>query len=464
MQYRDGQSLELVTVEERTTMKPDTPKVTAPNHAGRVCALDIIQGILDRGEDAMKQRYQDPKILTRTDVARPFYYILVSVPVVTPEGLRRKRQSFQLGFCDEITMREAKSRKQQILAPINAGNSIIQSQIRFRDLARKFEEARIPQLGAATQAKYRAHLQNHVLPAFRDMLLCEITKPTIEVWLNKKAEPQNITVQRNGVEAIVEREGLGWWARQDLRNLLSAIFTQATEWKLWDGANPCEGVNVGKKKVKRTKRIPGPEDLTKFLESIPDTAIIGADGAGLIVVVAVVAGLRVSEVLGLQVGDVDARGETLHVERRQHRGDVDDPKSEASRRVRQVGALASQLLRYATGRGPDDFIFLRKDGRMLDDRDLQQHVFRPAAEAVGIYHPGFGMHTFRRLNVTWRQEVGATPLEAQKAAGHASLDMTYLYTQTDEAREREHVGRILDRLKNTKDATLAAMPTGGPVQ
>ena len=47
------------------------------------------------------------------------------------------------------------------------------------------------------------------------------------------------------------------------------------------------------------------------------------------------------------------------------------------------------------------------------------------------------MHTFRRLNVNWRQEAGATPIEAQKAAGHASLDMTFLYTQTDEAREQE---------------------------
>jgi integrase len=361
-------------------------------------------------------------------------------------------------------MREAKARKQQILAPINAGRCLIQSQIPFRDLARKFEDARIPQLGAATQAKYRAHLQNHVLPAFSDMLLCEITKPAIEAWLNKSGEAQTVTVKRNGVDATVEREGLSWWARMDLRNLLSAIFTKAAEWSLWDGRNPCEGVSVGKKKVKRAKRIPGPEDLTKFLESIPDTAIIGAAGARLIVVTAVVAGLRVSEVLGLQVGDIDARAATLHVERRQHRGDIDDPKSESARRVRQVGSFALELLRYAAGRGPEDFIFQRKDGRLLDDRDLQQHVFRPAAEAAGIYFEGFGMHTFRRLNVTWRQEVGATPLEAQKAAGHASLDMTFLYTQTDEARERDHVARILDRLKTTKDAALAAMPSGGPIQ
>jgi integrase len=413
-----------------------------------VSALDIIQSILGRGEDAMpNQRYQDPKILTRKDVSRPFYYILAALPVVTATGIKRKRQSFQLGFCDEISMRQANSRKQQILAPINAGRFIVQSQVPFRDVARKFEECRIPQLGAATQAKYRAHLENHVLPAFGDMLLCDITKPAIEAWINKKAEPQTVTVERDGAPVVIERDGLGWWARTDLRNLLSAIFSKAAEWNLWDGKNPCEGVNVGKKKVRRSKRIPTPDDLLRFLEAIPDTAIISADGAQLIAVTAVVAGLRVSEVLGLQAGDIEATTETLRVERRQHRGDIDDPKSEASRRTRQVSGLAGELLRYAGRRAKDEFIFIRKDGRMIDDRDLQQHVFRPAAEAVSIYFEGFGMHSFRRLNVTWRQQEGATPMEAQKAAGHASLAMTYLYTQTEEAREREQVGRIWDRVK-----------------
>jgi integrase len=301
------------------------------------------------------------------------------------------------------------------------------------------------------------------------MLLCEITKPTIEAWLNSKAATQTVSVKRNGVEATTEREGLSWWARMDLRNLLSAIFTKAAEWSLWDGRNPCEGVSVGKKKVKRAKRIPGPDDLMKFLEAIPDTSIIGADGARLIVISAVVAGLRVSEVLGLQPGDIDVRAETLHVERRQHRGDIDNPKSESARRIRQVGALAHELLRFAASSGPDDFIFLRKDGRLLDDRDLQQHVFRPAAEAASIYFEGFGMHTFRRLNVTWRQEVGATPFEAQKAAGHASLDMTFLYTQVDDARERQHVNSILDRLKPGAEpqpnaTQLATMAAAGGVQ
>jgi len=68
------------------------------------------------------------------------------------------------------------------------------------------------------------------------------------------------------------------------------------------------------------------------------------------------------------------------------------------------------------------------------------------------------MHVFRRLNVTWRQQAGATPVEAQKAAGHASLDMTMLYTQTEEEREREHVEKIMERLgMPTKKASVEGL-------
>ena len=98
---------------------------------------------------------------------------------------------------------------------------------------------------------------------------------------------------------------------------------------------------------------------------------------------------------------------------------------------------------------------------------LQRDVFRPAAEAVGIYHEGFGMHVFRRLNVTWRQTIGgAAPVEAQKQAGHASLDTTMLYTQTETEREREQVNRILDHLRRGKKQpeNFAKMNATGGVQ
>ena len=64
-----------------------------------------------------------------------------------------------------------------------------------------------------------------------------------------------------------------------------------------------------------------------------------------------------------------------------------------------------------------------------------------------LYYQGFGWHAFRRQNITWRQQVGgATPLEAQRAAGHGSLDMTYLYTLNDAEREGSQVQAMFDKL------------------
>jgi hypothetical protein len=83
-------------------------------------------------------------------------------------------------------------------------------------------------------------------------------------------------------------------------------------------------------------------------------------------------------------------------------------------------------------------------GRKLANSKSSSHLLPTSSVALAVRSDrAFITHS----RITWRQKVGATPIEAQKAAGHASLDMTFLYTQTDEAREREHVRRILERLK-----------------
>jgi integrase len=413
------------------------------------------------------QRWQDPKIETRKDVGRPFYFIRPFVPVVTPEGIVRKQKSIPLGFCDELSKRKAESKKQEVMATVNQGRFILQSQIPFKEIMTRFLDIRLPQLGAATRAKYRTHIENHIEPAFGKLRMCDIDRPTVEAWLNHVAEPTTIT-RKDG--AKVEKAGLGWWARQDLRNILSAIFTKAAEWKLWQGENPCVGVDVGRKRERREKKIPTPEQLAAFLDAIVDTAICGAAQSRLMVRTAVIAGVRVSEVLGLQGRDINTENQTIEVRRRWHRGDLDEPKSENSKRIRQIGGVAAELAALGAGKKPDAFLFARDDGSPPDDRDLQQHVFRPAAEAVGIYHPGFGMHTFRRLNISWRQEVGATPFEAMKAAGHAKPTTTWDYTVTDAQREREHVTKMLGRLSaqgNDRAQTGAELLTAeakGPVQ
>ncbi len=373
------------------------------------------------------QKFQDPKIETRTDAVRPYYCIRPFVPVMTDEGLVRRQKRIPLGFVDETSMREAKQRKQEIMAGVNAGKFLVQSQLPFSAILQRFRDVRLPQIGASTRAKYSNHLDNHIEPAFKDLRMCDIDKPTVEVFLNDKAAA-----------------GLAHWTLLDLRNLGSAIWTKAIEWKLFQGENPWRGLKVGGEVEIREKNIPKAGDLRSFISALPETRIATHRAAELMVLVSVSTGLRVSEVLGLQPRDIGREDRTLEVHRRWHRGDVAAPKTKASRRRHEILGLADMLLEFASGKADEEFIFGRadRDGRPPDDRDLQQHVFRPAAEAVKIYHPGFGMHSFRRVNITWRQHAGASSIEAQKGAGHSRPATTWMYTIEDAEREKQHVAWI----------------------
>jgi integrase len=374
--------------------------------------LNVLHSLLEGGVD---MRVQDPKLL-EGGTGRKYWWIRVFVPVVQPDGsIVRERRSVRLGWCDEMTKSDAKRAKASQLCAVNAGPIVIQSQVPFSALVEKYKAARLPQMGAATQAKYTCHLKNHILPAFGKMRLMDIDRQTVEAWLASKSE-------------------YGLATRLDMRSILSALFTAAEEWRLWSGDNPVHRVKVGRGGPVREKRYVTPEQMTRFLNCLPETCILPAPRARLLARLALVSGLRVSECLGLQAEDIDPSAETVTVRRRAHRGSVAEPKSRDSRRTVTVGSIAGELLR---GGEPKSVWIFSRGGETLDDRDLQQYVWRPAATTANVYHEGFGLHTLRRMSITWAQEMGASTIEAQKRAGHSKASMTALYTVMGSERERE---------------------------
>jgi integrase len=56
--------------------------------------------------------------------------------------------------------------------------------------------------------------------------------------------------------------------------------------------------------------------------------------------------------------------------------------------------------------------------------------------------PGFGPHSLRRANITWRQEVGGSSIEASKISGHANTKITEEYTIVQLKRQDELTRRI----------------------
>jgi len=95
-----------------------------------------------------------------------------------------------------------------------------------------------------------------------------------------------------------------------------------------------------------------------------------------------------------------------------------------------------------------------------------------AAQDEGCDFPGLGPHSFGRREITWRQEVGASAIEAQKIAGHRSVEMTGEYTFVGISRQDELTRAIQEKLaaagkKNDQAAEQTprdggAGPAGGP--
>lgn len=370
--------------------------------------------------DNWGMRFQDPSI-TQTRGKHPKWIIRPVVPLLTATGYERRQKTITLGRVSEMTPKQAQREKQRVMAEINGGGAVITAQVKLSELVTRYKEARMPLLASSTQAKHLAHLKNHIAE-LETLTLMEVSPALVQSWLMKK--------------------DLAAATRADLRNLLSALFEQARRWRMWEGENPISLVDIGRMAPVREKKIPTEAQVRQLREALDccgsvTRGIRGPD-VRLIVDVVIATGWRISEVLGLRQDAIN--GEVLEAKRRWHRGDWSDTKTVAGRRWNWVGLLADEL------RGRGELVFRAEDGHPPDDRDLHQHILRPCAKAVGCYWPGFGFHSFRRLNVSWRAEAGAHPFEIAKAAGHSKVDMSLQYFTRNE-REVDVVEKIRRRVQ-----------------
>ncbi len=369
-----------------------------------------------------RREFQMPSVLRR-EGPRPYWYIRYRRKVlVAKKQIKRKEKWHRLGYCDEVTKREAQRLRDAIIRQINREVYTVQSQVRFSDFVEIYNQQHIPTLGAGTQLKYLSLLENHIVPVFGEMRLSDVGAETIQVFLNSKAA-----------------DGLSWWTRADLKNILSGIFTKAGDWGYWNEPNPTARTVLGRKRYKRKRRILTDDELRSLLSALPPII-------RLMVETAVFTAMRVSEILGLKWRRVDLDRGSIYVEERFYRGDTDEPKSEKAKRALPLGYLTETYRRHKPPTTlPDDYVF-EQNGEPMDDRAILSGYIRPVAKRLGFYFEGFGWHSFRRQNLTLIQEEGATAFEAQAQAGHSRPTMTSEYTVVDLERREQAVRRVQERL------------------
>ncbi len=348
----------------------------------------------------MATTYQQPKLEMRRDVPRPHWRIRLFVE--TPEGLRRR--NFIVGYRDEMTLKQARQKRLELLAKANHGDLRDAAGMTFSDLAERFRELRMPAVKASTAGFYRQHLDHHIGPYFSDYPLDRIGRLQVEQFASSLAK-------------------LSWSTRKGIMATLSAVLAAGVEWRLLE-YNATIGVKLGRRVAKYVKAIPSPEQFRSLVEALDANT-------ALLVRMLAITGLRVSEAIALKWSDIDWQRETVTVVRRWYRETgLDTPKSVASARPRWIGPLVTALQIWR----PENDGYIFGGAQPIDERGVLREQLRPVLRKLGL-PVGSGWHTFRRLHTSLLQASGASPIESGKLVGHTTMAMTANYTVIGAARE-----------------------------
>src|ERR1039458_2688217 len=397
----------------------------------------------------LKVRIQHPDVHERTDRGGSYWYFRYWDDVLQADGTMKPVRRFHVVGPSKgetrLSKKQAEVERDKLVAKIN--RPTIQEKVAdglalLSKMVEKYRAAHVEAqvagrflLAKPTRDKYVIHLEQRIVPQWGERRLCEINPDEVQQWLFETCE--------------------SWHMMNDLRGIMSGIYTKAEEWGYWPEGrrNPLSRVKIGEKWSVRPERILTEKETVRVLARLSDPTL-------LVLETAIATGARISEILGLMWRHVDLQGGVVHIVQRNWRGDIDDPKSKTSKRPLTLGNLADRYRVKATAdkAQPDKWVFARTDGSGLPlwDSGVRQ-ALKKAAAAEGCDFPGLGPHSFRRANITWRQEVGGSSIEASKIAGHSTIRMTEEYTKIRLSRQEELTRRIQERLANAGQKQTAAV-------
>jgi site-specific recombinase XerD len=211
---------------------------------------------------------------------------------------------------------------------------------------------------------------------------------------------------------LVERRRVSWSYLNQARCALRFLYrvTLGRDWV---------DDRVGCAKVPRKlPAVLSPEEVAQFFAAVDNLKHRA------LLMTAYAAGLRLSEVVGLRVADIDSRRMVLRV--RQGKGRKD-------REVMLSPRLLAILRRYWLAVRPHDYLFPGRDpDRPISDSAVQR-VCRAALEASGL-KKAISPHSLRHSFATHRLEAGTDLRTIQVLLGHSQLSTTARYTHVSTAR------------------------------
>jgi integrase len=286
---------------------------------------------------------------------------------------------------------------------------MVQSGASFADAAAEYLHYVAEDRGrkASTVGDYRSIIRVHLLPAFGETPVEDVTSAMVEEFQAGLAK----RVHRG--RQITPR------TRNKVLIVLHGIFARAK--KVWGlPLNPASEIERHPDRNSGDIDVFAPEEVHALLRAAADER----DAA--IYATAAFAGLRMGELRALQWRDVDFPRSVIRVRASYAEGELSVPKSGKVRSVPMVDEVGQRLARLSERRwfvGDDDLVFGEVDGRRLNDDRLRRR-YDGALKAGGLRRLRFHdlRHTFGSLAIT-RADI----VEVQAWMGHADIQTTMRY-------------------------------------
>lgn len=304
----------------------------------------------------------------------------------------------------------------------------------FDQVAKEWRRTNAALAGLSTRAKelIDVAIDCHLLPAFGDDYLHQISVGDIERYAVKKmtiAPGQPGAVPTEGKIASTRPEPVGIRSIEQQLSVMSRIF----QWAKREGLvaeNPVDLVELSKPARAKKQIVPMEQDQVKaVLENSGD------EERETMLLTLVSLGLRLGELLALDLSDLDLKRNTLTIRRTLTTDGGKTvispyPKTSSGYRTLKLSPTMTNRLRRQTPRakarhkdGEPKILFANKRGRVRGEGNFRRDVWRPTLDTAGVSRD-FTPHSLRHTFASEQIAAGVPATQLAYLMGHANASTT----------------------------------------
>lgn len=246
-----------------------------------------------------------------------------------------------------------------------------------------------------------------ILPFFKNMQLKDITPIIIRKWQNNILKTRNPKTGKFYSQTYIK----------SIHNQLTAIFNYAVKFHSLQ-ENPCHKAGSIGRKHADEMNIWTPEEFELFIKNLKDnpSAYVGFN-------ILFWCGLRIGELLALEIGDIDFENNTININKSYQRLNkediITDPKTPKSKRIIEITPQLANILK--------DYIkTLYKpvpEMRLIPHtKYLFEHTMKKYSKIAGVKK--IRIHDLRHSHASLLIHLGVNPLTIARRLGHEKVETT----------------------------------------